>query len=108
MSELDEIRKRRIAELQARSSQSSQEADEETAILQQIEKMENMVRPYLSKEALQRYSTLKLVHPDQAVKVLLVLSHGVQTGKLKQVSDEQLKALLRDFMPKKKEFKIRK
>lgn len=107
MSEIDEIRKRKIAELQARAnSPSQQEADEETAIMQQIQKMEDMVRPHLSKDALQRYSNLKLAHPEQAVKVLLVLTHGIQAGKLGIVTDEQLKSLLREFMPKKRETRI--
>lgn len=109
MPEIDEIRKRKLAEMQARAnSQSSgqQEADEEAAIMQQIQKMEDMVRPYLSKDALQRYSNLKLAHPEQAVKVLLVLMHGIQAGKLGAVTDEQLKSLLRDFMPKRHETKI--
>ena len=83
-------------------SQNQKEAE----MLQQIAKMENMVRPYFSKDALQRYNTLKLAHPEQAVKVLLVLSHGIQSGKLGIVSDEQLRSLLQEFMPKKRDITI--
>ena len=107
MSELDEIRKRKLAQMQSQAQNSAQqEADEEAAMMQQIQAMEDMVKPYFSKDALQRYSNLKMAHPEQAIKVLLVLSHGVQAKKLTTVTDEQLKALLRDFMPKKKEIKI--
>ncbi|MDP2749425.1 MAG: DNA-binding protein [Nanoarchaeota archaeon] len=107
MSELDEIRKRKIAEIQARQNQSqSSQANEEAAFMQQVEKMESMVKPYFSKEALQRYSNLRLAHPEQAVKVLLVMSQGIQSGKLKMVTDEQLKSLLREFLPKKRDISI--
>lgn len=107
MSELEEIRRRKLAELsQSQNQFSQQQDDEEAALLQQIQNMEDMVKPYFSKEALQRYSNIRMAHPEQAIKVLLVLSHGVQQGKLKQVTDDQLKSLLKEFLPKKREFKL--
>ena len=75
--------------------------------VQQIAQLEAAVKPLFTKDALMRYHTIKLAHPEQAVRVLLVIA---QTAQQKQitVTDEQLKQLLVQLQPQRKEIKIRR
>ncbi|MBW2989751.1 hypothetical protein KY358_05545 [Candidatus Woesearchaeota archaeon] len=104
MDELEEIRRRKLAEIQNRKHD---ELREEQRVQEQINELEIMVRRFLSKEALQRYGNIKAAHPEKAVQLLVVLGNAIQKGKVREeISDEGLKALLRDMQPRKKEFKI--
>ena len=105
MNELEEIKKRKLEQMQHNyDGQLQQEAQ----LVQQIEDLENMVRPKLTKDALQRYGNLKSAHPEKAIQILAVLGQILQTEKIKQIDDGQLKAILLKITPEKKEFKIKK
>ena len=83
-------------------SQMQQQAE----VQQQIQALENLVKLRLTKKAMERYGNLKTAHPEKAVYVLTVLAQSIQTQDIKQITDEQLKDLLRRMEPKKHEFKI--
>lgn len=105
VDELAELRKRRLAELQERAQQ---EQSEEEQLQSQIAQLESIVKPKLSKEALNRYSNLRVVHAEIWLQSLVVLAQLLQGGKIKEINDEQYKAILQRLQPKKKDIKIRK
>jgi len=102
---LEELRRKRIEELQ-RSSQSQMQ---ETAKLQQqVEQLESFVKQAFTKEALERYGNLKTAHPEKAIQLLAILGQAIQQGKINQVDDAQLKEILLKLTPEKKDFNIRR
>ena len=99
------IKQRKLEELQ---NQQSQQNVEEMQMKAQIEQLEVIVKTVLSKDALQRYGNLKTAHPEKAVKLLVVLGQLIQQGKIKQLNDEELKQLLFQINPAKREIKIKR
>ena len=100
MSELEEIRKQKLAALQQQALQ------EQTQIQQQLNELENIVKPRLTKQALERFGNIKAAHPEKAVQLLVALAQLVQAGKLNIVDDNILKEILSKIMSEKREFKI--
>lgn len=109
MSELDELRKKKLAMLQRQyQQQASDEAREEQQLAQQIEMLEGMVKQALTREAWSRYANIKTADPERAVQILAVLGQLIQTGKVRQIDDERFKLLLAKLTPQKRETKIRR
>jgi len=80
---------------------------EQLELQKQIQQIEVSVKPFLSKEAVSRYSNLKAAHPEKAIQSLLMVFQLIQSGKLVGVvSDEDFKELLMQFNKPKKEFKV--
>ena len=99
MNELDDIRKRRMEELQRQALQ-------ENEINSQLAQLESIVKTLLTKEALERYGNVKSAYPDKAVKLLLAIGQMVQKGNINIIDDGQLKQMLVMLEPKKHEIKI--
>ncbi|MAG91855.1 hypothetical protein CMO83_04210 [Candidatus Woesearchaeota archaeon] len=110
MSDLDEIKKRKLEELmKLQQERVQQQGQEEAQLQQQIQQMEALVKQLLTKEALERYGNLKAAHQEKAVQLLLVLFQAIQAGQIKgKVDDETLKQLLEKLTPKKRDFKIKR
>lgn len=110
MSELDEIKKRKLAELQQKQQEAlQQQLQEQAQLQQQVEQLESAVKQYFTKEALSRYGNLKTAHPEKAVQLLVILGQAIQQGQLQQkIDDQQLKELLKRLEPEKKDFKIKR
>lgn len=108
MSKLEEIKKRKLKELMQKQGEEQQQIEEESQLQQQLSQLEAIVRPGLTKDALERYSNLKIAHQDKAAHVLVLLAQTFQSGHVKQINDEQLKELLKRLTPKKKNFEIRR
>ncbi len=110
MNELDELKKKRLQQLQQKQQQAfQQQAQEEAQLQQQIEQLEAVVKQAFTKDALQRYGNLKAAHPEKAIKVLVILGQLMQSGKISdKVTDEQFKLLLMQIEPKKQEFNIKR
>lgn len=96
MDGLEDIRRRKLEELQ----QGQEEMQ------QQIQQMEMIAKQVMTKKALQRYGNVKAAHPEKAIQVLLVLGQAIQSREIEQVDDEQLKEILIKLTPEKKEFKL--
>ena len=103
MDELETLRQKKLDQLQL---QQQEQFNQELQLAQQIGALENLVKPKLTKDALQRYSNVKSAHPEKAVQLLVILAQIVQSGKLPKITDEQLKSILLKITPKQKEFKI--
>ncbi len=106
MNEIDEIKQRKIEELQRKIlEKQNSEIKEQIELNQQIEMLENIAKQYLSKEAISRYGNLKSAHPDVAIQAIAVIAQAA--GQIKEkISDEQFKNILKQIQKPKKEFKI--
>ncbi len=105
MDELENIRQKKIQEIQA---QQQEQFQEQVQLQQQIQQLETVVKQYLTKEALQRYGNLKAAHPEKSIQLLVLLSQFIQQGKIKKKIDDQgLKEILKQITPANKKFNIK-
>jgi programmed cell death protein 5 len=107
--ELAELRKRRMAQMQQQTA-DQQQMQEEIERQKQAEAQIHMIlMQVLEPEARERLNTVKLTRPEfaRAVEQQLVLL--AQSGRLKEkITDDQLRALLQQIQPAKREFNIRR
>lgn len=115
MSDLDEIRQRRMAELQAQQAAAQNQAQQQAmAQAQQQEaqaqfeaQKKQLLGQILTPEARQRLANLKLTKPEMVEQIELQLIQSAQAGSLRgKVTDEQLKVLLKQIAGQKREIKI--
>lgn len=115
MSDLDEIRQRRMAELQAQQAAAQNQAQQQAmAQAQQQEaqaqfeaQKKQILGQIMTPEARQRLANLKLTKPELVNQIELQLIQSAQAGSLRgKVTDDQLKVLLRQIAGQKREIKI--
>ena len=115
MSELDEIRQKRMAELQAQQAamqnqaqqQAMAQAQQQEAQAQFEAQKKKILGQIMTPEARQRLANLKLTKPELVNNIELQLIQSAQAGSLRgKVTDEQLKVLLRQIAGQKREIKI--
>ena len=115
MSDLDEIRRKRMAELQAQQaaaqSQMQQEAvaqaQQQEAQAQYEAQKKQILAQIMTSEARERLANLKLTKPELVGQIEIQLIQSAQSGSLRgKVTDEQLKVLLRQIAGQKREIKI--
>ena len=117
MSELDEIRKRRMAELQQQAAMNAdpqqmaqQQLLEQQAAQQQAEmeaQLKQAMKQILTPEARGRLDNLRLTKPELVMNIEIQLLQSTQAGSLRgKVTDEQLKVLLKNLMGQKREIHI--
>jgi len=102
--ELAEIRRRRMAQMQQQQSDQGEELERQ----RQVEAQVHMVlMQIMEPDARERLNTIKITKPDFAKGVEQQLVLLAQSGRLKsKITDQQLKELLLQLTPKKKEFRI--
>lgn len=111
MSELEEIRKRRMQELLQRQVQEqTQEQFQRQLQEQQIESQIKMIiNRILTPEARQRLGNIRTARPDFARSVEIFLIQLYQAGRLpKQVDDKTFKEILLKLKEGKRDIKIKK
>lgn len=105
-SELEEIRRRKLMDLQ----RVQQDAYQEEASNQQAEvdaQKKGLLRKILTPEARERMANLRLARPDIADSVEQQLIMLAQSGRIREmVTDETLKQILERIVPQKREIKI--
>ena len=115
MSELDEIRQKRMAELQAQQAAAQNQAQQQAmAQAQQQEaqaqfeaQKKQILGQIMTPEARQRLANLKLTKPEMVNQIELQLIQSAQAGSLRgKVTDDQLKVLLRQIAGQKRVIKI--
>ena len=105
--ELSELRKRRMAQVQ-------QQAGDQQAMQAELERQERaksqmhmVLMSILEPDARERLNTIKLTKPEFAGAVEQQLVQLAQSGRLKnKITDSQLKELLRQLAPARRDYSI--
>ncbi len=106
MDELEALRKKKLAELQAQA-ESDQAQSEQLA--QAEAQVKQILTQILTPEARSRLTTIKMAKPEFASQVELLLIQLAQSGQIKgKIDDVQFKALLTKISKPKKDFKIKR
>ena len=104
--EIEELRRKKLLELQRRLAEEQQRAQ----VQQQIETQKQAVlRRILTPDARSRLTNLKMVKPEFAQQLELQLIQLAQQGRMNiPVTDKQLKEILVKLQSGRREFKIRR
>lgn len=109
MEDIEEIKRRKLMEFQKKQEELQKQGEEQQQLEAQLEQLEAVVKQFLSKKALERYGNVKAAHQGKAVQLLVVLGQAIQQGQItEKMSDEQLKNILTQLEPEKKDFKIKR
>ncbi|MBS3108818.1 hypothetical protein J4409_03010 [Candidatus Woesearchaeota archaeon] len=81
--------------------------NEQVKLQQQATQIDALAKQYMTKEALLRYSNLKLAHPEKAFQVAFAILQAVDSGLNEKIDDNALKNILIQFQEDKKETKIK-
>jgi len=104
--ELAEIRRKRLAQMQQQAVDQQEDMEKQQ---RQDAQIQMILMQVLEPEARERLNTIKLTKPEFARAVEQQLVMLAQSGRIKQkITDAQLKELLRQLVPAKKDFKIRR
>jgi len=111
MSDIEEIRRRRMEQLQqqqAAQQASPQEIEAQERMRQEMEAQKRqIIMQILTPEARSRLANLRLTRPDYVDQIELQLIQLAQAGRIaSKITDEQLKELLRKLAGQKKEINI--
>lgn len=104
MNNLEEIRKQKLKHL----LEQQDKVEEQNDLQLQIQKIESKVKRLFSKKALERYGNLKVAHKEKSIQLIITLNHIMQSEKIEQINDNQLKELLKHMSKNKKINIIRK
>lgn len=107
-AELEEIRRRKLQQLQGEAEAGAERADQEAVIEAQ---RQAVLRQVLTEDARERLGRVKVAYPDFGKQVedqLLYLVQAGQLDKSRPVDDETLKAILERLSPKKRDINIKR
>lgn len=101
--DIDEIRAKKLADMQAQAQNHSQE---EAQFASQLAQLETIIKTKMTKDAITRLGNLKAAHPTRAAQAIAVIAQFIQSGKVQIIDDALLKEILEQLQPEKKEFKL--
>lgn len=104
--ELEEIRRRKLVELQRNATEEESKVDVHKKL--ELQK-QALLRSILTSEARQRLTNLKMIKPDFISQLELQLIQLAQQGRIAvPLTDEQLKKILVQMQSRKREIRIRR
>jgi programmed cell death protein 5 len=104
--ELEELRKKKILELQRQLSSEQQHVEQQRTINAQ---KENVLRQILTPEARQRMNRIKLVKPEFVERLELQLIQIAQSGRIQlPINDKQLRQMLQQLQPSRTKMTFRR
>lgn len=107
--ELENLRKKRLQELQQQALLQEDLEEQETQEKQFVEQKKMILRAILTTEARERLGRIKIARPEIVESIENQLIIAAQSGKLKnKINDEQLLMLLSKAIPKKRDIKIKR
>lgn len=107
--ELENLKKKRLQELQQQAALQENMEDEELRRQKFEEQKKSVLRGILTNDARQRLGRIKVARPEVAEAIENQLIMLAQSGQLKEkINDAQLRMLLKKIMPKKRDIKIRR
>jgi len=111
MSDIDELRHKRMQELQQQAA-TNENQQAQNQIQQQMQqemevKKKNIMMQILTSKARSRLVNIRLTKPELVDKIELQLIQLAQSGKMQdKITDEQLKSLLRELSGQKRDINI--
>jgi programmed cell death protein 5 len=105
--ELSELRKRRMAQLQQQAGDQQGMQEELERQQKQKSQIQMLLMQVLEPDARERLNTIKLTKPEFAASVEQQLVSLAQSGRVKnKITDAQLKELLRQIAPARRDYSI--
>ena len=105
--ELAELRRRRMAQIQQQAGDQQGMQEELERQQRQKSQIQMILMQVLEPDARERLNNIKLTKPEFAGAVEQQLIALAQSGRLKnKITDAQLKELLRQLAPKKRDYSI--
>ncbi|WP_048151511.1 DNA-binding protein [Palaeococcus ferrophilus] len=94
--DIEEIRKKKLLELQKRLAEQQKAQEEQMRQQMELEaQLQAIMRRALEPEARERLARVKLVRPELAQQVELLIAQLYQAGQIREpLSDEKLKRIL--------------
>lgn len=108
MSDIEELRRKRMQELQQQAAAQQTSSYEQEQARQQLEAQKRQVMvQILTPEARSRLANLRLTRPEMVDQLELQLIQLAQAGRVNaKITDEQLKQLLKNLAGQKREINI--
>ena len=108
MTDIDEIRRKRMQQIQQQAAQQSSEVESQEQMRKELEtqKRQAMLQ-LLTPEARARLANIRLTKPEFVDQIEIQLIQLAQAGRVQsKITDDQLKELLRKLIGKKRDIKI--
>ncbi|HDG64134.1 DNA-binding protein [Thermococci archaeon] len=108
--DIEEIRKKKLLELQKKLAEQKKAEEEQIRREMELEaQLQTIMKQILTSEARERLARVKLVRPELARQVELILVQLYQAGQItERITDEKLKKILAQVDARtRKEFRIK-
>jgi programmed cell death protein 5 len=107
--EIEELRKKKLQELQQQAALKETLEEQEIQKKQFEEQKKTILRSIMTNPARERLARIKMARPEVAESIENQLIMIAQSGQLKnKINDEQLRVLLTKVIPKKRDIKIKR